>query len=66
MSDKIYYNQLGQPITIKEIQRLSDKFGSIDLTHRGEKDKSVFLGQLYKTTELYRTKNFTCHSLSKT
>lgn len=58
-------NKIVAPISDKEIKRLSDKFGSIDLTQMGKKDKCVFLGNEYETTELYRTKNFTCHSLLK-
>lgn len=52
-------------IVHEEIKRFTEKFGQIDLDNSLDVNKSTFFGKEYKTTEMYRSKNFTCVSLLK-
>lgn len=65
MLQNVKIKEYVKPIINNEINRLSKKFRKIDLSNSGNIDKSTFLGEEYKTSELYRTKHFTCVSLSK-
>ncbi len=55
-----------QALSIKEKERLTNKYGEIDISHAGTQGIATLMGEKRECIEKYRTKHFTCYTVGAT